>query len=135
MLIAGGWQAGFGVPDTVVQSASLLSGLYDLEPVRLSCCNDWARLDAAAAPRLSPLRHVPEHRLPVVIAYAPNETEEFKRQSEVYAGACTAVGCSVEIVLEPGTNHYDLPLRFQDSQAALTRAVLKVMGLGSVGED
>ena len=130
MMIAGGWQAGFGLPENLVQSASLLSGLFDLEPVRLSNCNEWINLDAAGAMHLSPLLNLPSQPLPLVIAYAPNETEEFKRQSEIYAAACAARGSRVEIVLEPGTNHFDLPMRFMDRQSSLTRAVLRVIGLG-----
>jgi arylformamidase len=133
MMLAGGWQADFGLPPHVVQSASLLSGLYDLEPVRLSYCNEWARLDEGAVERLSPLRHLPVQPVPLVLSYAPNETEEFKRQTEIYAAACTARGCPVEVVMEPGSNHYDLPLRFQDADAGLTRAALRSMGLAPAG--
>lgn len=129
MMIAGGWEQEHGLPQNAIQSASLLSGLFDLEPVRLSNCNEWVRLDAGAALRNSPLHHLPERPLPLVISYAPSETEEFKRQSEIYAAACAARGCAVEIVMEPGTNHFDLPLRFMDPQSALTRAVLRAMGL------
>ena len=78
---------------------------------------------------MSPQLHLPARPLPLLICYAPNETEEFKRQSECYAAACSALGCDVEIVCETGTNHFDLPLRFMDRQAALTRAVVRVMGI------
>ena len=129
MMIAGGWAQDYGLPEGFVQSASLLSGLFDLEPVRLSNCNEWLNLDAASAERLSPMRRLPARSLPLLVSYAPNETEEFKRQSECYAAACTALGCDVEIICEPGTNHFDLPLRFMDKTAALTKATLRVMGL------
>jgi arylformamidase len=131
MMVASGWADQFGLPDGVVQSASLLSGLFDLEPVRLSNCNEWVQLDPAAAHRLSPLHHLPGKPLPLIVSYAPNETEEFKRQSEIYAAACSARGCTVEFVAEPGTNHFDLPIRFMDKDAALTRAVLRVMKIGT----
>lgn len=129
MMVAGGWAERFGLPEGFIQSASPHSGLFDLEPVRLSNCNDWARLDAASALRNSPLHHLPAKPLPLVVSYAPNETNEFKRQSEIYASACAARGCEVTMVMEPGTNHFDLPLRFMDPKGALTKAVLKVMGL------
>ena len=129
MMLAGGWAGDYGLSEGFVQSASLLSGLFDLEPVRLSNCNDWLNLDAAAAARQSPQLHLPARALPLLIAYAPNETEGFKLQSECYAAACRALGCAVEIICEPGTNHFDLPLRFMDRDAALTRAVVRVMGL------
>ena len=129
MMVAGGWAGDYGLPEGFVQSASLLSGLFDLEPVRLSNCNEWLNLDAASAERLSPMRRLPARPLPLLVSYAPNETEEFKRQSECYAAACTTLGCAVDVICEPGTNHFDLPLRFMDKTAALTRATLRVMGL------
>jgi hypothetical protein len=97
--------------------------------VQLSNCNEWLNLDAVSATQLSPQLHLPARPLPLLIGYAPNETEEFKRQSECYAAACSALGCEVEIVIEAGTNHFDLPLRFMDRDASLTRAVTRVMGL------
>ena len=129
MMIAPGWASEYGLHDGFIQSASLFSGLYDLAPVRLSNCNDWVRLDAQEAARLSPLHHLPARPMPLVISYAPNETEEFKRQSETYASACAAKGMAVEIVLEPGTNHFALPMRLMDMRSNLTRATLAVMGL------
>ena len=112
-----------------MQSASLLSGLFDLEPVLLSNCNEWLNLDAASAAAMSPQLHLPARPLPLLICYAPNETEGFKLQSECYAASCRALGCEVEIIIEPGANHFDLPLRFMDKTAALTRAALRVMQL------
>ena len=129
MMVAGGWAQDFGLPEGVIQSASLLSGLFDLEPVRLSNCNEWVQLNPASAWRNSPLHNLPSRALPLIISYAPNETEEFKRQSEIYGAACAARGCAVDYVMEPGTNHFDLPIRFMDPQAALTRTTLRVMGL------
>ncbi len=129
MMLSSGWAQDYGLPEGFVQSASLLSGLFDLEPVQLSNCNEWLNLDAASAARMSPQSHLPARPMPLLISYAPNETEEFKRQSECYAAACRAIGCEVEIICETSTNHFDLPLRFIDRNAALTKAALRVMGL------
>ena len=40
MMLASGWQAAHGVPDNLVAGATLLSGIYDLEPVRLGHPNE-----------------------------------------------------------------------------------------------
>lgn len=129
MMLATEWQDEAGIASRAIASASLLSGLFDLEPVQKSNCNDWLNLDAEAARHLSPLLHLPDWPVPLVVAYAPNETEEFKRQSEVYAAACAARGSEVEIVVEPATNHFNLPLTFMDRNSQLTAATLRVMGL------
>ncbi len=129
MMIAGDWADAFGAGGLRVQSASLLSGLFDLEPVRLSNCNEWAKLDEKAAARNSPLRHPPTAPMPLVISYAPGEAAEFAIQAEAYMAVCAARGCAVDFVAEPGTNHFDLPLRLMDRRSPLTGATLRLMGL------
>lgn len=128
MLIAPGWQARFRLPDDAVAGATLLSGLYDLEPMRLSYVNEWLKLDAAAAHRNSPMFHLPARPLRLVFSYAPNETDEFKRQTETYLAACRAVGCRCEFVAMPGTNHFDLVLATADADSALTTAIFGAIG-------
>jgi arylformamidase len=59
MMLAPGWEADFGVPDNLVAGATLLSGLYDLEPVRLGHPNEWLKLGAADVAALSPSRSAP----------------------------------------------------------------------------
>ncbi len=129
MMIAGGWTRDFGADGMRVQSASPLSGLFDLEPVRLSNCNEWARLDVESAARNSPLRHLPDVPLPVIVSYAPSESAEFAIQSEAFIAACAARGCATTFVAEPGTNHFDLPLKLMDRESALSRAILRAMDL------
>jgi arylformamidase len=129
MLIAPGWQAPWDLPDDVVAGATLLSGLYDLEPMRMSYVNEWVQLDAAAAHRLSPLFHLPARPLPLVFSYAPTETDEFKRQTETYLAACRAVGCRCEFVTMPGTNHFDLVLATADPATALSAAIFRTIGV------
>jgi arylformamidase len=129
MMLAPGWEADFGVPDNLVAGATLLSGLYDLEPVRLGHPNEWLKLGAADVAALSPLLHLPERALPIVISYAPSETDEFKRQSETYMAAAMARGCPVRFVPMPGTSHYDIVFGLAEPQSPLARAVIDAMGL------
>jgi arylformamidase len=129
MMLAPGWEPDFGVPNNLVAGATLLSGLYDLEPVRLGHPNDWLKLGPADAATLSPLLHLPERPVPIIVSYAPNETDEFKRQSEAYMAATAARGCAVRFVPMPGTSHYDIVFGLADPENPLAQAVVKVMGL------
>ena len=87
MVLAGGWHDDFGVPPDCVKGALALNGLYDLQPVRLSEPNEWAKLDEAAARRNSPIHYLPEQGCPMIVSYGGSETAEFKRQSNIYAAA------------------------------------------------
>jgi arylformamidase len=129
MMLAPGWQADFGVPDNLVAGATLLSGLYDLEPVRLGHPNEWLKLGAADVAALSPLLHMPEHAVPLVVSYAPSETHEFKRQSEAYMSAAMARGCPVRFVPMPSTSHYDIVFGLAERESPLAHAVIETMGL------
>jgi arylformamidase len=129
MMLAPGWEADFRVPDNLVAGATLLSGLYDLEPVRLGHPNEWLKLGAADVAALSPLLHMPEHAVPLVVSYAPSETDEFKRQSETYMAAAMARGCPVRFVPMPSTNHYDIVFGLAERESPLAHAVFETMGL------
>lgn len=128
MVAAPGWTAGFGLPDDLVKGLTLLSGLYDLTLLPRSYVNTWLRLDDAAALRNSPLWRLPRRGLPIIGSYAPSETDEFKRQSEVYFAACTTIGCKVQTVAVPNTNHFDIVLALADAGSPLSLAVRAVIG-------
>ena len=129
MMLVPGWEAGFGVPNNLVAGATLLSGLYDLEPVRLGHPNEWLKLSTADVATFSPLLHMPERAVRLVVSYAPSETDEFKRQSETYMAAAVARGCPVRFVAMPGTNHYDLVFGLAQRESPLAKVVLETMGL------
>ena len=129
MLIAPSWPAEFGLPDDAVAGATLISGLYDLAPLPLTHVNAWLRLDTAGARRNSPIHQLPARPLPLVFSYAPNETDEFKRQTETYLAACRARGCPCAFVAMPGTNHFDIVLALAERDSPLTAAALRAMGI------
>jgi arylformamidase len=129
MMLVPGWEADFGAPNNLVAGATLLSGLYDLEPVRLGHPNEWLKLSATDVAMLSPLLHMPQRAVPLVISYAPSETDEFKRQSETYMAAAIARGCPVRFIAMPDTNHYDIVFGLANRETPLANAVLETMGL------
>jgi arylformamidase len=84
MVAAEGWP---GRP--AIRSATLVSGLFDMTPLREAAANDWLGLDEARAKALSPVAHPPPPDLPVLLAVGGAETEAFKHQSRLYAeGSC-----------------------------------------------
>ncbi len=128
-MIAGGWHADFGVPEDIVKGACALSGIFDLEPIRLSEVNEWAKLDEAAARRNSPIHHLPEKGCPLIVSYGGNETSEFKRQTDDYAAAWRAAGFDATYIDMAETNHFDIVFDYQDPDGRLTRAFRALMGV------
>ena len=77
MIAADGWQTEYGVPADIVKGACLISGLYDLEPLRHTRVNEWVRLTARSARRNSPQFHLPRPNGRVVVVVGGRETDEF----------------------------------------------------------
>ncbi len=124
MMLAEGWQAEYGLGASAIRGAFTLSGLFDLEPVRLSHVNGWMGLDAATAQRNSPIRHIPK-RPPaprLLASYGGLETSEFMRQTEAYAAAWAAVGHDAQVVPQAGRNHFDVVWALGDPGEPLCQA-------------
>ena len=127
MMLAGGWHGEFGVPDDLIKSACALSGLHDMEPIRLSEVNEWLQLDEASARRNSPIHNLPSRGCPLIVAYGGNETSEFKRQSNIYADAWKSAGFECENFEMPNHNHFDIPFDINEPDGILAKAVLRKM--------
>jgi arylformamidase len=111
-----------------VAGCVLLSGMYDLEPVRHTYVNDALQLDAERAWELSPVHHLASSLPPVVIARGGNETEEYQRQYDEMTTALQAHSKRVVPVVEPARNHFDLPYDLVAARTDLGDAVLGQLG-------
>ena len=105
-----------------VDRALLISGIYDLAPVRLSARNAFVKLDAQIEQELSPIRHVERIRCPVTVAWAENDSAEFTRQSHEFAavlGAPTLVGT--------GLDHFEFAETMADPTSLLGATALAML--------
>ena len=108
MMLVTDWSDRWNLPSDVLRGALLVSGIYDLEPVRLSARNEYLSLDAAAARRNSPLHQLPENLGPIVLGYGKHELSEFKRQSIDFATTLRGHGHVCHELLTPGCNHFEV---------------------------
>src|SRR6185312_7324818 len=78
-----------GEPDTrsLVQGGVALSGLFDLEPIRLCYLQETLQLTPAEVAANSPARHLPTAAKPLILAYGADESQEFARHSTEYGRA------------------------------------------------
>ena len=105
-----------------IRKALLISGLYELHPVRLSSRNDYVRLDERLEDEYSPIRHAKRIKCPVTVAWSENESAEFYRQSQEFA---ERLGASV--VIAKGLNHFEILETLVDPRAPLGRAALNML--------
>jgi arylformamidase len=105
-----------------VKSALVISGIYDLLPVRLSARNDYVRLDERLEHEYSPIRHVEKIRCPVTVSWAEHEAAEFARQSREFAQklrAPTLIGARM--------NHFEILETLADARSPLGAAALQML--------
>lgn len=108
-------------------SATLISGVYDLEPLRHTYVNDALGMDAEEARACSPLHRMPARLPPLVVALGENETDAFAAQHHRFVTAARAGGTDVTDLVVAGRHHFDLPFDLADPDTALGSAVLRAL--------
>ncbi len=114
-----------GLPARLVKGTVAISGLYDLEPIRLSYLDEGMNLDAASVRRNSPIHQVPpasKPQPPLVLCVGAAESPEFRRQQADYAAAWAVTQTPARVVEAPGANHFSVMDLMADPQSALFQA-------------
>jgi len=111
-----------------VRGGNAISGIYDLEPIRLNYLNEKLSLDMAEAERNSPVRHLPATAGELVVAYGTHELPEFCRQSIEYARAWTELDFPGRLLPVDRADHFTILDSLARAEGALTRALLAVLG-------
>lgn len=126
------WQQAAGVCGALA-GLVLASGVYDLEPVRLSARNTYLNLTEDDVAALSPHRHLPRNLPPVTLLWGDGELDEFQRQSRAFATALREAGGAVETTVLAGSNHFDVYDHFGDPASEVVEAVVS-LPLGETGQ-
>ncbi len=119
----------WGLPADVIKGAFAASGMYELEPVRLSSRNQYLHLDEGMVDRNSAQRHLPDRMPPMVIAYGEREQIEFRRHSQDFAAELRRRGHRVVELDLPGLHHFEVAEQFANADGPLLQAVFAEMGL------
>jgi arylformamidase len=129
MLLTADWPAfAPGLPPQVIRGGAALSGIYDLEPMRLCYLNDTLHLDGEQARALSPLFHLPRSGPPLLAAVGGAESEEFLRQNAAMTEAWRARGWSAQPMVCLGKDHFTMLGQLVEPANPLTAAILALMG-------
>ena len=129
MLLACDWRrVGADLPADLLRGALAISGVYDLEPLRLApFLQVDLRLERADVPRLSPA-FFPAPRGPLHAVVGALESAEFQRQNALIR---TAWGEAAVPVCEtlPGRHHYDVLDDLIDAAGRAHALALGLLGL------
>jgi len=123
------WRKIFGLPGNVIKGGLLISGMYDLKPVRLSKRSEYVKFTDEIEQALSSQRHLDKLNAPIIVAYGTEETPEFQRQNREFAAAVKAAGKPVELIVGEGFNHFEMQETLGNPYGVAGRAALKLMNL------
>jgi arylformamidase len=125
------WQKNFDLPTNIIKGGLLISGMYDLKPVRLSKRSEYVKFTDEIEQALSSQRHLDKLNAPIIVAYGTQETPEFQRQGREFAAAVKAAGKPVELIVGEGFNHFEMQETLGNPYGLGGRAALKLMNLST----
>ncbi|HZP76438.1 MAG TPA: alpha/beta hydrolase [Pseudolabrys sp.] len=125
------WQKDFGLPADCIKGGLLMSGMYEMKPVRLSKRSSYVKFTDAMEAAMSSQRRIEKLRAPIVVTYGTNETPEFQRQNRDFAAAVKAAGKPAELIEAPDYNHFEMCESLGNPYGPNGRAALKLMQLST----
>jgi len=128
VVLTRGWREE-NLPADAFKGAVLLSGMYDLAPVRLSKRSSYVKFTDAMVSELSGQRHIDGLNTPLILAIGTCETPEFQRQSRDFAAAVKAKAKPVELIVGTAYNHFELLETLANPYGLTGRAMLAQMQL------
>jgi acetyl esterase/lipase len=127
---AGGHLTAMAAGQNGVTGTLPISGLFDLEPIRLSYLNEPLEMDLAEASANSPML-LPLPEVPVTVAVGDAELPELVRQSREYAARLIAAGRPAREIVLPGDNHFSILEQFARPDGALCQEALRLATVAS----
>lgn len=114
-----------GLPADLICGATMVSGIYDVEPVLHISVNDLIRLTPDRVDALSPQFHPPQRPVPLVLAAGAEEAPGWVAQTHEYARCCESAGCKVEVIVVPHEGHFSTIPMQADAGHPINRAMLR----------
>lgn len=125
------WAGDYGLPADPLAAAVLVSGLYDLAPLRYSYLQPMIQLDDGVIRRNSPAFAVRRCSTPIWVTWGGAESAEFARQSKTYHDNWVAAGNTTELHAVPGAHHFNAIHGFEHPQGDLARWLAARLNAGA----
>ena len=108
MALATDWRSDLGLTSPALTAAGAISGIYDLEPMRLCYQQAVLQIDPATVRDMSPLRIVPPPGARLLCAVGGEETDEFLRQQRAFAAEWRRQGAELEDLVIEARTHFSI---------------------------
>jgi arylformamidase len=129
MCLQTAWADDYGLPSDPLAGAVLVSGLYDLQPLRYSLMQPQIQLDDGVIRRNSPMFSVRACSTPALITWGELEPDEFRRQSDDFRDAWAAAGNRSKRLPLREANHFTAIYGFEDPKSVLCQWIAQAVGL------
>ncbi|WP_445503761.1 alpha/beta hydrolase [Microvirga sp. G4-2] len=124
---AGGHLVATTLNERGVSSGTSISGIFDLEPIRLSYLNEEVRLTPDDVARYSPQHHIPALSPPLIIAYGEAELPELCRQSEDFHIALDAGKLASKLLRLPQHHHFSILEELADPEGVILKEIVSLI--------
>ncbi len=114
-----------GLAADLICGATMVSGIYDVEPVLHISVNDLIKLTPDRVNALSPQFHPPKRPVPLVLAAGAEEAPGWVAQTHEYAALCERAGCKVEVIVVPHEGHFSTIPMQADAGHPINQAMLR----------
>lgn len=119
--------AEFGLPQNCISGAILMSGMYELEPVRRSKRSTYVRFTDETVEKLSAMRRLDRILCPLIVAHGTCESPEFQRQARDFTDALAKAGKSVRFIAVKGANHFEMMEQLHNPFGFIGRPALEMI--------
>ena len=120
MMLATDWPVlGDELPADIIKSAIILTGIYELEPLRNTTINDAVGIDEWTAADYSPLYLSPASSAPLLVSLGGAETSQFHQQSRNFVAEWAQYEVDIVHHIEPDVDHFDVVNRLADPKSGL----------------
>jgi arylformamidase len=116
-----------GLPPDFITGATLLTGVYDLEPLLHISVNELVQLAPDRVRHNSPIYHPPRLKVPLLMQVGGAEPAGWQAQTLEFAEVCRAAGCAVEVFVLPGETHFSILRSLAHIDHPLTRKMISAM--------
>jgi arylformamidase len=112
----------------LIKGITSLSGLYDLEPVRLSFVNEKLGLSEQDVAGLSPVRQEPRDVVPrLLLTIGAREGDEYIRQMTEFATVWRHRMPHLVSAVMPETDHFSMRAALDDADSTICRLIWQTM--------
>lgn len=119
------------LPAGRIKGITSLSGLYDLQPVRLSFVNEKLGLTEQEAAEVSPILYQPHDPTPrLLLTIGDREGDEYIRQMNEFAAAWRRRMPHLVAAILPATDHFSMRAALNDATSDISRLIWREMDAG-----